>query len=434
VVTLEATPECVATRIGDASSRPNLAGHEPRARIVQLLEARADAYAECHARVATDRLGIDESAEAIVRAYRREAVLVPLGKRSYTVDVVRDAPERLTESIERLSPTRVIVVTDAVVERARTAALDAALLPLSAPVHRVALPSGEVHKTLASVEVIWSAALGAGADRGSVVVAFGGGVVCDLAGFAASTLLRGIAWVACPTTLLGMVDAAVGGKTGFDFAEGKNLVGSFHQPKGVVCDVAHLATLSARERAAGLAEVVKIALLADADLLARLEDVAPLLAKGNLDLWMPIVRRAIELKARFVADDERDAGLRALLNVGHTVGHALETHGGFTRRLHGEAVAIGIAVELAAAERLGLTDGKVLEAARPLLHALGLPTQAGPSELAEAWIHASKDKKRAGNEIDWPIVTRIGEGRVVRIDLDTLRRAILAETAGRSGA
>jgi shikimate kinase / 3-dehydroquinate synthase len=427
LVTLEASPETIDTRIGDASSRPSLAGHETRSRIAQLLEARAEAYAECHATVATDRLTPDEAALAVLAGYRRDSVLVPLGKRSYTVDVVRDAPERLTTAIERLSPTRVIVVTDAVVERARGAALEAALGPIKAPVHRVALPAGEVHKTLASVEVIWSAALGAGADRKSVVLAYGGGVVCDLAGFAASTLFRGVVWVASPTTLLGMVDAAVGGKTGFDFASGKNLVGSFHQPSGVVCDVGHLATLPTRERTAGLAEVVKIALVADAELLARLETVAPLLARGDVDALLPVVRRAVELKARLVASDERDTGARALLNVGHTAGHALEAHGGFTRRLHGEAVAIGMAIELAAAERLGLTGSSVREAAERVLRALGLPTKPAPSEIAEAWGHATMDKKRAGTEIDWPIVSHAGEGRVVRITMDRLRQAILGD-------
>jgi shikimate kinase / 3-dehydroquinate synthase len=432
LVTLEAAPEAIAARIGDASLRPSLAGHEPLARITHLLEARADAYAECHATVATDRLAPEEAAAAVLVAHRRGAVLVPLGKRSYTVDVVRDAPERLTAAVARLSPTRVIVVTDAVVERARGGALEAALGPLTAPVHRVALPAGEVHKTLASVEVIWSAALGAGADRRSVVLAYGGGVVCDLAGFAASTLFRGVACVASPTTLLGMVDAAVGGKTGFDFASGKNLIGTFHQPSGVVCDVGHLATLSPRERAAGLAEVVKIALVADADLLARLEGAAPLLVRGDTDALLPIVRRAVELKARFVANDERDSGLRGLLNVGHTVGHALEAHGGFTRRLHGEAVAIGIAVELAAAERLGLTAAGVREVAERLLVALGLPTRGGPSELAESWGYAALDKKRAGAELDWPIVSALGEGRVVRIGTERLLRALLGEPLGPS--
>jgi shikimate kinase/3-dehydroquinate synthase len=425
IVTLEASPESLAARIGDGSNRPVLAGYELGSRISHLLETRAEAYAECSATVATDRLGIEESVDAIVRAHRQGSVLVPLGKRSYTVEIVQDDPERLAEAIERLAPTRVIVVTDAMVERTRSAPLAAALSRFGARVQHVALPSGEVHKTLASVEVVWSAALGAGADRKSVIVAYGGGVVCDVAGFAASTLFRGIPWVASPTTLLAMVDAGVGGKTGFDFASSKNIIGSVHQPRGVVCDVGHLVTLPARERIAGLAEVVKIALVADEDLVALLQREAPRLAAGDRDVLAPVIRRAIELKARFVAGDERDTGLRALLNVGHTVAHALEAHGGFARRLHGEALAIGMAVEMAAGERLGLTESRVRESAIPLLAALGLPTEAGPSELVEAWGHVARDKKRAGAEIDWPIVTRVGEGRVVRIALDGLRRAVL---------
>jgi shikimate kinase/3-dehydroquinate synthase len=250
-------------------------------------------------------------------------------------------------------------------------------------------------------------------------------VVGDLTGFAASTLFRGVPFVGSPTTLLGMVDASIGGKTGFDLPSGKNLVGTIHQPSRVVCDLAHLATLQAREVTAGLAEIVKIALLADADLFARIEADAPRLARGDLEALFPVVRRAIEHKARFVAEDEQDAGVRTLLNLGHTVGHALEAHGGFARLLHGEAVSLGIVVELAAAERLGLTDGKVVAAASRVLAALGLPTHADRSEVRGAWGFTAQDKKRAGGALDWPIASRVGEGRVVRIEADKLRDAVL---------
>jgi shikimate kinase / 3-dehydroquinate synthase len=425
LVTLEATPAAILDRVGDRTSRPTLAVNEPRARIEDLLRGRSEAYAECHAQVATDRLGPDESADAVIEAYRRDPVLVPLGARSYTVDVVHDEPRRLTRALERIAPTRVIVGTDATVERACGARLDAALGSLSIPVHRVALPAGELHKTLASVEVLWSAAIGAGADRRSAFLAFGGGVVGDLTGFAASTLFRGVPWVGAPTTLLGMVDAAIGGKTGFDLAGGKNLVGSIHQPSAVVCDLAYLATQSARERTAGLAEVVKIALVADSELFERLRALAPRLARGDEEALLPVVRRAVELKARFVAEDEGDTGRRLLLNLGHTVGHALEAHGGFSRVLHGEAVAIGIAVELAAAESLGLVEAETAEAAKATLDALGLPTEAVPADLRAAWTFASVDKKRVGKDIDWPLAYRVGEGRVIRMKGDTVREAIL---------
>jgi shikimate kinase/3-dehydroquinate synthase len=423
LVTLEAAPSVILDRVGDRKSRPTLETKDPRARVENLLRGRTEAYAECHARIPTDRGSEEESAEAVVAAYRRSPVLVALGKRSYTVEVVHDEPRRLTEAIERLSPTRVLVGMDTTVERACRARLEAAVRPLQVPVHYVAQPPGELHKTLASVEVLWSLAIGAGADRQSVFLAFGGGVVSDLTGFAASTLFRGVRFVGAPTTLLGMVDAAIGGKTGFDLAGGKNLIGSIHQPSGVVCDLAHLATLGARERNAGLAEVVKIALVADAELFDRLRTEAPRLARGEPEALLPVVRRAIEWKARFVMDDESDVGRRALLNVGHTVGHALEAHGGFSRLLHGEAVSIGIAVELGAATALGMTDGKVAEAATSLLSTLGLPTQT--PDLRSAWGFASTDKKRKGSDLDWPIATRVGEGRVIRIAAEKVREAIL---------
>jgi shikimate kinase/3-dehydroquinate synthase len=425
VVTLDAAPEALLARIGDDSSRPKLAADDAGARMADLLRDRAEAYAESHARVRTDQLGVDEATEAIVRAHKRNAVLVALGTRSYTVDVVRGEPHRVTQALERLLATRVVVVTDAVVERARGAFLEAVLLPLEVPVHKVALPTGEIHKTLASVEVIWGAAIGAGADRGSVLLGVGGGVVGDLTGFAASTLFRGVRFVGAPTTLLAMVDAAVGGKTGFDLPSGKNLVGTIYQPSGVVCDVAHLETLSRRERTAGLAEIVKIALLADEELFDTLAAKAPRIVSGDVEVMMPIVRRAVELKARFVAEDERDKGVRTLLNLGHTVAHALEAHGGYSRFLHGEAVAIGMVIELAAAEKLGLTDGKARAALEPLLESLGLPTGVSSSDLAGAWSYTVQDKKRRGATLDWPLASRPGEARVVKISAEKLREAIL---------
>jgi shikimate kinase/3-dehydroquinate synthase len=425
VVTLEARPEALLTRIGDSSSRPTLAVDDPLGRMEDLLLARADAYGESHARVRTDQLGADEAALAVVEAHRRDAVLVALGTRSYTVDIVQREPRRVTQAIERLGPTRVVAVMDAVVERACGALFDEATKPLRVPVHKVALPAGEIHKSLASVEVIWGAAIGAGADRGSVLLGFGGGVVGDLTGFAASTLFRGVAFVQSPTTLLAMVDAAIGGKTGFDLPSGKNLVGSIHQPSGVICDVAHLETLPVRERTGGLAEIVKIALLADAELLDLLAAEAPRIARGDPEVMMTIVRRAVELKARFVAEDERDKGVRTLLNLGHTVAHALEAHGGYSRLLHGEAVAIGMVVELTAAERLGLIDGRARAALEPLLRQLGLPITVSRSDLLGAWSFTLQDKKRAGSTLDWPLATGPGQSRVVRISTEKLREAIL---------
>jgi 3-dehydroquinate synthetase len=222
-----------------------------------------------------------------------------------------------------------------------------------------------------------------------------------------------------------MVDSSVGGKTGFDHAAGKNLIGAFFQPSRVVVDLEHLATLPARERAAGLAEVVKIALILDAALLDALERNASAIGAGDRAALRPIIRSAVEAKIRVVRDDERESGARALLNLGHTIGHALESHGGYTALLHGEAVAVGTVLELGAGERLGFTPAGTAERARALFERLGLPTNAPPADLAAAWPFVMSDKKRAATGVKLPVVTGPGRGDVARVELAALRDALL---------
>lgn len=426
VVTLTAEPKTSIERIrASGDLRPLLQGPDPEGSAKVLLEHRAAAYAEAHLSLATDDLAIDDAIDAIVALVERDPVLVPLGERSYAIDFVVDRPSLLTDAIGRLGPTKLVVVTDSHVWRARKNALEAALHPLEiVPRIDVTLAPGEVHKTLAQIATIWDAALGAEVDREAVVVAFGGGVVGDLAGFAASTLLRGVRFVQSPTTLLAMVDASVGGKTGFDHATGKNLVGSFHQPSGVVIDLAHLATLPPRETKAGLAEVVKIALATDESLLVALEDAADGIAKGDVELLATIVRSAVAAKVRVVRDDEREAGARALLNLGHTLGHALETCGNYTRWLHGEAVAIGLVHELAITTAWGNTDPAVLPRTRSLLARLGLPDTAAKADLERASALLGSDKKKVGLELKLPIVTAPGKAIVKRVRIDALASAI----------
>jgi shikimate kinase/3-dehydroquinate synthase len=290
----------------------------------------------------------------------------------------------------------------------------------------VTITPGEPSKTLATVSRLWDEALSRGIDRDAVVLAFGGGVVGDLAGFTASTVLRGVRCVQVPTSLLAMVDSSVGGKTGFDHAAGKNLIGAFFQPTRVLLDLEHLVTLPPRERAAGLAEVVKIALVQSAELLELLEATAGSVHAGDREALRSVVRAAVAAKIRVVRDDERESGARALLNLGHTVGHALESQGQYTRLLHGEAVAIGTVAELAAAERLGLSPPGVAERARALLERLGLPTSTTEEELAAAWPFVLADKKRAASSLKLPVVSAPGAGVVARVGLDELRRALLA--------
>jgi len=426
VVTLTASPETIVARVPDISGRPNLmVGGDPVARAGELLRQRAESYAECHLELSSELLEPDAVADAIAALVRRDPLLVPLGGRSYGIDVCADEPSRLTDAIARCAPSAIVLVSDSNVQRARGAAIQAALRPLAIPVSRVTLPPGEVHKTLASVGTIWDAALGAGVDREALVVAFGGGVVGDLAGFAAACLLRGVRFLQAPTTLLAMVDSSVGGKTGFDHPTGKNLIGAFHQPSAVVADLAHLETLPARELRAGLAEVVKIALATDAPLFDRVEKDAAALARGDRGALLPVVRDAIAAKIRVVRDDEREQGTRALLNLGHTVGHALEAHAGYGRLLHGEAVALGTVAELRAATALGWTPPGVTDRAISLLAALGLPVAPARDELAAAWPFVSSDKKRSGDLVRLPVVVETGNAQLRRVRLTDLRDAVL---------
>jgi shikimate kinase / 3-dehydroquinate synthase len=426
VVTLTASPEAIVARVGDVAARPNLAlGGNPVARARELLAQRAESYAECHLSLSSEALDVDALVDAVAALVARDPMLVPLGSRSYGIDVCEGEPLRLTDAVARCAPSSVVLVTDSNVQRARGATFDEALHPLALPITRVTLPPGETHKSLATVATIWDAALGAGVDRDALLVAAGGGVVGDLAGFAAACLLRGVRFVQAPTTLLAMVDASVGGKTAFDHAAGKNLIGAFHQPSAVVADLAHLGTLPSRERAAGLAEVVKIALAADAALFARVERDAPALARGDIGALLPVVREAIAAKILIVRDDEREAGLRALLNLGHTVGHALEAHGGYAALLHGEAVALGLVAEMRACASLGWTPPDLVERAVAVLGALGLPARPDARELAAAWPYVASDKKRVREAVRLPVVVAAGEARLQKVPLDALRRAVL---------
>jgi shikimate kinase/3-dehydroquinate synthase len=426
VVTLTATPETIAARAADVTLRPNLsAGGGPIPRARELMAQRAEAYAEAHFTLSTDALDPDSATDAVIAFLERDPLLVPLGSRSYCIDVCLDEPARLTDAIAQCAPSSVVIVSDSNVQRARGAAIDDALRPLALRGTRITLPPGEAHKTLANVCAIWDAALGAGVDREALVVAIGGGVIGDLAGFAAACLLRGVRFVQVPTTLLAMVDSSVGGKTGFDHPTGKNLLGAFHQPRAVVADLGHLATLPRRERAAGFAEIVKIALATDVRLLDELENGRQALSQGDVHTLLPIVRAAINAKIRVVRDDERESGTRALLNLGHTVGHALEAHGGYARWLHGEAVALGTLAEMRATAALGWTPPALVERGAALFAALGLPTRVERAELAAAWPFVSSDKKRTLDSVRLPVVIGAGQAHVQRVGLEELRSALL---------
>ena len=420
VVTLTATHAETLRRAGDLRQRPNLASTHPEARAHELLGARASAYAECHLCLATDGVDPEALADAVASLAKRDPLVVPLGERSYPIDLVDDDPTALTDAVARLAPSSVVIVTDANVHRARFAELRRALEPLALPGIEVTLTPGEAQKNAASAGAIWDAALGAGIDRDALVLAFGGGVVGDLAGFAAATLLRGIRVLQVPTSLLAVLDSSVGGKTGFDHPAGKNLIGAIHQPSAVVADLAHLSSLSHREFVSGFGEAVKVALALDEPLLGEL---CAFEMKDRAGL-ASIVRRTVTAKIRIVRDDERERGPRALLNLGHTVGHALEAQGNYQRFLHGEAVALGLVEELRASVALGITPDEILEETISLLEHLGLPTKVDRPTLSAAFRWVAGDKKRRGDSLILPTVTGRGHATLTHVSMDAFRRAL----------
>lgn len=361
-------------------------------------------------------------------SWRRD-VQVDLGPRAYAVALtVGDGAALLAERVAALAPSSVVVVTDDTVGALHGAPVRAALTAaLGREPASVSVPPGEASKGLAQLERLWRALDQAGLDRDGVVVAHGGGVVGDLAGFAAATWLRGVRVVHAPTTLLSMIDSAVGGKTGIDLG-GKNLVGAFHQPSAVVTDLAWLATLPAREARSGLGETWKTAVLAGDPLFSDLERGAALARRLDPEALAPLVAACVAHKAGVVARDEREQGERASLNLGHTLGHALEALALETGRdlPHGEAVAIGLAFVCRVAQRLAWLDAPTAARVLALGAALGLPL-APPwpvdLDLLRPWL--VRDKKARRGRVRWVLPRALGAwGLCDEVGEDVLRDAL----------
>lgn len=324
-------------------------------------------------------------------------VRVDLAERGYDVVVGRGVLSDLARHV-RLprGARRAAVVTQPPVLDRYTAPVRTALTVAGLDVHELVVPDGEQAKDVTVLGHLYRALARIPLGRRDLVVAVGGGVVGDLTGFLAATWHRGVAMVQVPTTLLGQVDAAIGGKTGVNLPEGKNLVGAFHQPIAVVADVDTLTTLPRRELIAGLGEVVKYGLIHDPRILELLEADAPAVVGGDLAVFEELVMRSVAVKAAVVAADERESGQRAHLNLGHTHGHAIEAVTGYTRYLHGEAVAVGICTALRLGARIGLTPWALVERAEALLRQLGLPVRTSPLDRRALWAAMGRDKKARG--------------------------------------
>ena len=328
---------------------------------------------------------------------------------SYSVRIAPALRERFAEEIVAAAPAHCYaVITDA-----HVGPLYANALVTSLETHgRVSLhviPAGETHKTRATWARVTDELLAVGCARDTTLVALGGGVVGDLAGFVAATFMRGIPVVQCPTSLLAMIDASIGGKTGVDTDAGKNLVGAFHPPAAVLADVDVLSTLPVAHRRAGLAEAFKHGVIADAGYLALLNDHADAIIAGDTAATLGAVARSVEIKAEIVRSDMREHGRRKMLNFGHTLGHAIELASGYAL-LHGECVAIGMVLEARLAERVGVAEsGTAAQVERILLHAalpVGRPDFLHPDVVLAATRH---DKKSRGGAVEYALPARIGE-------------------------
>lgn len=303
-----------------------------------------------------------------------ERIQVDLGERSYAIRVGGGVLSELGRACADLfRGRRTLVVSD---ENVAAHYLDATVKNLEAAgflVSSIVLPAGEATKSVEYLAQVWEAAVAAKLDRKSFLVALGGGVIGDLAGFAAATYLRGIPFVQVPTSLLAMVDSAVGGKTGMNLPQGKNLVGAFHQPALVLADLSVLDTLPEREFNAGMAEVIKYGIIWDVEMFEKIEaNVGAIRGRDRAQL-QELVRRSCEIKAEVVRQDEREGGVRALLNYGHTLGHAIENVGGYGERLHGEAIAIGMVYASRVSERIKGLDADATTRQADLFRAFDLP-------------------------------------------------------------
>ncbi len=355
-------------------------------------------------------------------------VKIDLGERAYDILIAEGVDLAQSLASSNVSARAAVVVTNVVVAKLHLKrALD--LLKSSfEEVHVIELPDGEAHKNWDSLNQIFTSLLKWGCDRKTVMFALGGGVVGDLTGFAAATFMRGVPFVQLPTTLLAQVDSSVGGKTAINHPLGKNMIGAFYQPRLVVCDLNTLETLPIRELRAGLAEVIKYGPIADIGFMEWLEgSVDKVLAKESSAL-AHVVRRSCEIKAWVVGQDEKETGLRAILNFGHTFGHAIEAGMGYGVWLHGEGVAAGMVMAAELSRRLGLVDAAFVERLTALIDRAGLPTK-GPVldsvDNAGRYLELMRiDKKSEGGEIRFVLIDGPGKA-VVRSAPDALVRQVI---------
>ena len=356
---------------------------------------------------------------------RKATVHIDLGERSYDILIGEGLLGDSASYAGLPRSSKALIVTNTTVGPLYTAKLRAALAPHHKTVLDVELPDGEQHKDWPALNQVFTRLLEEAADRKTVLYALGGGVIGDMTGFAAACYMRGVPFVQVPTTLLAQVDSSVGGKTAINHPAGKNMIGAFYQPQRVICDLEAFDTLPQRELLAGLAEVIKYGPIADAEFLSWLEANMDRLLARDREALVHAVRRSCEIKAGVVGKDEKESGLRAILNFGHTFCHAIEAGLGYGEWLHGEAVGCGMVMAADLSARLGLIDEATAQRIQALIARTGLPVK-GPDLGADRYIELMQvDKKAEGGEIRFVVVGPLGQAGM-RPAPDALVREVIA--------
>ena len=358
-----------------------------------------------------------------------QTLYVELGERRYPIFIGSDLdPNALLEPY--IHGRQVMIVSNETVAPLYLARYVAAIEALGKTVATCILPDGEKYKNIEHLNLIFDALLASGFNRDCTVLALGGGVIGDMAGFASACFQRGVYFIQVPTTLLSQVDSSVGGKTGINHPLGKNMIGAFQQPQVVLADMSQLKTLPPRELSAGLAEVIKYALLGDADFLAWLEQHMDALVKGDEAALAEAVYRSCAHKARIVANDEKEQGERALLNLGHTFGHAIESYLGYGEWLHGEAVATGMVMAADLSQRMGWISAEDVERTKNIISRANLPIVCPQIPLDQFLAYMAHDKKVLNGQLRLVLMKQLGQAIITKeFDLELMKQAILANQA-----
>ena len=355
-----------------------------------------------------------------------QTLYVELGERRYPIFIGSDLdPKALLEPY--IHGRQVMIVSNETVAPLYLARYVAAIEALGKTVATCILPDGEKYKNIEHLNLIFDALLASGFNRDCTVLALGGGVIGDMAGFASACFQRGVYFIQVPTTLLSQVDSSVGGKTGINHPLGKNMIGAFQQPQVVLADMSQLKTLPPRELSAGLAEVIKYALLGDADFLAWLEQYMDALVQGDEAALAEAVYRSCAHKARIVANDEKEQGERALLNLGHTFGHAIESYLGYGEWLHGEAVATGMVMAADLSQRMGWISAEDLARTKNIIQRANLPIVCPQIPLDDFLAYMAHDKKVLNGQLRLVLMQAVGQAIITKtFDVELMKQAILA--------